>query len=78
MAIPDPPDVSSFEPAMMTASELTTELEKLFHWLELVEAEEDGAARLSEQQVETVRNAANELLAERRDRHSDETAPRGG
>ena len=78
MATPEPPDVSGLDPAMMTASELQVRLEELFGWLELVEAEEEGVPELSEQQVEEVRDAANELLAERRERHSDESAPRGG
>ena len=46
----------------------------------MVEAELDGSLsqKFRDSAVQEVRDAANLLLIERRERHSDETAPRGG
>ncbi len=76
--IPEPPDITSLQPRMMTAAELERELERLFDWIHAVEASPEHVFLRLEESVESIRNTANELLAERRDRHSDEHAPRGG
>ena len=78
--LPEPPEVASIDPELMTASELRAGLEKLFGWLHSVEAApENGAEQVyGEDVVQNVRDAANQLLDEQRERHSDETAPRGG
>ncbi len=78
--VPDPPDVESIDPQLMTASELQSQLEQLFNWLQLVEAqsEDDATTGFDDSAVQTVRDAANALLRERRERHADEQAPRGG
>ncbi len=80
LTLPEPPDVSSLDPSLMTASELQSGLEHLFGWLQTVEALPETCLKplVDDDTVQDVRNAANLLLSERRDRHSDETAPRGG
>ena len=77
MTLPDPPDLASLVPRLMTAPELQTNLERLFDWLHMAEdsAELDIAGQRS---VEAVRDALNLLLEERRERHSDESGRRGG
>lgn len=77
MTLPDPPELASLVPHMLTASELQTSLEQLFDWLSL--AEDSTDLGITEQRsVEEVRDALNMLLEERRERHSDESARRGG
>lgn len=76
--IPDAPDVSALNPQMMTAAELQNSLEAVFNWLHIVEALPDAGAAVDELTVESIRDAANMLLEEQRDRHADESAPRGG
>ena len=71
------PDVADLNPVMMTASELQQKLEQLFGWLQREDEKPDGSD-FSDEQVQQVRDAANMLLQERRDRHADESAPRGG
>lgn len=80
LTLPETPDVSSLNPQMMTATELKLNLERLFGWLQTIEALPETAIKqhVDEETVQTVRDAANMLLLERRDRHSDESAPRGG
>ena len=77
MTFPDPPEIDASVPRMMTATELRQNLERAFDWLHMVEAAPDGQAPPF-QVIQQVRDIANLLLAERRERHSDETAPRGG
>ena len=75
--LPDPPDIDSMDPASMSASELRVALETLWEWLEqaqmapLADAPDDEV-------VEAVEAKMVEITRERRDRHSDEPAPRGG
>ena len=76
MPVPEPPDVSSLDPRMMTAMELQRNLEKLFDWLHMVEWSRE--ADFDQGSVQAVRDAANMLLNERRDRHADEPGFRGG
>ena len=71
------PDVTSLEPQMMSARELREKLEELFDWLHYADAAKPGEQPPAEA-VARVRDAANMLLQERRLRHSDERAPRGG
>lgn len=75
--MPEAPAVNSLDPVMMTTAELQEQLELLFSWLQDVEAAKD-ADRPDERSVQAVRDAANLLLEEQRERHSDESAPRGG
>jgi hypothetical protein len=77
MTFPDPPDIDATTPRMMTAMELRRNLETVFDWLHMAEAAPEGEAPPFKV-VQQVRDTANRLLAERRERHSDETAPRGG
>lgn len=80
LTLPEPPDVSSLDPSMMTALELRSGLESLFGWLQTAEALPDNSLKqqVDENTVQEVRDAANRLLLEQRERHSDEIAPRGG
>ena len=71
------PDISALEPGMMSARELREKLEELFNWLQQAELARPGEQAAVED-VARVRDAANRLLQERRQRHSDEPAPRGG
>ncbi len=74
--LPDPPDVTSLVPRMMTATELQKSLELLFDWLHIADASPDlGVAEQAS--VQKVRDAVNLLLSERRERHSDESGFRG-
>ncbi|MDA0232086.1 MAG: hypothetical protein O3B04_00625 [Chloroflexi bacterium] len=75
--LPDPPDVASMAPHMMTASELQRSLEQLFDWLHMADASPESVIA-TQKAVQAVRDAANLLLEERRERHSDETGFRGG
>ena len=65
------------DPALMSAGELRVALEDLWEWLEqaqmvpLAEAPDDEL-------FEAVEAKMVEITRERRDRHSDEPAPRGG
>ena len=77
MTLPDPPELASLVPHMLTASELQTSLEQLFDWLHLAEESTDLTAD-EQRSVEAVRDALNMLLEERRERHSDESGRRGG
>lgn len=72
--VPDPPAYTELEPRMMTEREIRERLEELFEWLLLA----DDSPSYDEAVLESVRQAANSLLEERRLRHSDESAPRGG
>ena len=73
----DPPDLSAMDPAIMSAQELRAAHESLSEWLDraysapLSDAPDDEA-------VEAVEEKLVEISRERRDRHSDEPAPRGG
>lgn len=80
LSLPDPPDVSSLNPELMTTSELHSSLERIFAWLHEVDALPESAfqEQVTESKVQDVREAANLLLVEQRERHSDERAPRGG
>lgn len=75
--LPDPPDIEAMDPALMNASELRVALEDLWGWLEQAQM-----APLSEapddELFEAVEAKMVEITRERRDRHSDEPAPRGG
>lgn len=80
LPIPDLPDVTSLNPQMMTALELQSSIEQVFDWLQAVEALDESRSEedIDEATVQRIRDAANVLLLERRERHSDEGAPRGG
>jgi hypothetical protein len=69
-----PPPTVGLAPHLMTARELREKLEELFGWLLMAE----DAPAPDHRAIDRVRDAANSLLRERRLRHSDESAPRGG
>ena len=76
-ALPDPPDIDAMDPSMMSAAELRVALEELWEWLE--KAQMASLADAPDDDVfEAVEAMMVEITRERRDRHSDEPAPRGG
>ncbi len=76
-ALPDPPDIEAMDPSMMSAAELRVALEELWEWLE--QAQMASLADAPDDDVfEAVESMMVEITRERRDRHSDEPAPRGG
>ena len=77
MTYPDPPEIDHMAPRMMTAAELRRKLEQVFDWIHAAEAAPDGESP-PDLLIQQVRDTANLLLSERRERHSDESAPRGG
>ncbi len=80
-SLPEPPrDPGPADPKMLTSAELTARLEELFNWLSEVEALPGNRhmATDDENLIDRVREEANLLLEERRERHADEHAPRGG
>ena len=72
--VPAPPVYQGLEPQMMTVREIREKLEELFEWLQTA----DDSPSYDETVLQSVRETANSLLEERRLRHSDESAPRGG
>ena len=75
--LPDPPDIDAMEPSMMNATELRVALEKLWEWLEQAQMAPLADAP-DDETFEAVEAKMVEITRERRDRHSDERAPRGG
>ena len=75
--LPDPPDVDAMDPSMMNATELRVALEELWEWLEQAQMAPLADAP-DDETFEAVEAKMVEITRERRDRHSDETAPRGG
>ena len=77
MAISDPPDALSVDPASLTAKELRLAQESLWEWIQTAEAAPPETAP-DDEVLEEARQQLNAIIAERRDLHSDEPAPRGG
>ena len=75
--LPDPPDIDALDPTLMSAGELRVALEELWEWLEQAQMAPLADAP-DDELFESVEAKMVEITRERRDRHSDETAPRGG
>ena len=74
---PPPPDYSSLNTHMMTAKELREALETLWAWVDKAETSADEIAP-SDQQISEVRQLMSTIIAERVERHSDESGRLGG
>lgn len=77
MTLPDPPDVLRVDPAAMNAKELRLAQEALWDWIQSAEVAPATEAP-DEEVLDTARAQLNAIIAERRDLHDDEPAPRGG
>ena len=77
MSVPNPPNALSADPASLTAKELRLAQESLWEWIQTAEAAPPESAPPDET-LEAARQQLNAIIAERRDLHSDEPAPRGG
>ena len=77
MSIPKPPDSLNIDPASLTAKELRLAQETLWEWIQAAEAAPPETAP-DDELLESARQQLNAIIAERRDLHSDEPAPRGG
>ena len=77
MSLPNPPDALHSDPASLTAKELRLAQEALWDWIQTAEAAPASEAPTDEV-LDTARAQLNAIIAERRDLHSDEPAPRGG
>ena len=75
--LPDPPNSLTAELSTLTAKQLREAQEELWEWIQAAES-----ASLEDAPDDEVLEAAREklvaVIAERRELHSDEPAPRGG
>ena len=77
MSISEPPEAINVDPASLTAKELRLAQESLWEWIQTAEAAPLDTAP-DDEVLEAARQQLNAIIAERRDLHSDEPAPRGG
>ena len=77
MPLPDPPQSLTSDLSALTAKQLREAQEELWEWIQAAESTslEDAP---DDDLLETAREKLVEVIAERRDLHSDEPAPRGG
>ena len=77
MPLPKPPDALTAELAPLNAKQLRQAQESLWEWIQAAESAplEDYP---DDELLESARNKLAAIIAERRDLHSDEPAPRGG
>ena len=77
MPLPDPPQSLTTDLSALTAKQLREAQEELWEWIQAAESTslEDAP---DDDLIETAREKLVEVIAERRDLHSDEPAPRGG
>jgi len=75
--LPDPPQSLTTNLSALTAKQLREAQEELWEWIQAAESTslEDAP---DDELIETAREKLVEVIAERRDLHSDEPAPRGG
>ena len=77
MPLPDPPISLTAELSTLTAKQLREAQEELWEWIQAAEsASLDDAP--DDEVLEAAREKLVEVIAERRELHSDEPAPRGG
>ena len=77
MPISPLPDIIDSDFSSMNAKELRLAQEEIWAWIATAEsASFDGAP--DDDLVDSAREALNDVIAERRALHGDETAPRGG
>ena len=77
MPLPDPPQSLTTDLSALTAKQLREAQEELWEWIQAAESTslEDAP---DDELLEAAREKLVEVIAERRDLHSDEPAPRGG
>ena len=77
MPLPDPPNSLTADLSTLTAKQLREAQEELWEWIQAAESAsfEDSP---DDEVLEAAREKLVEVIAERRELHSDETAPRGG
>ena len=77
MPLPSPPASIHADFSAMNAKQLRLAQEEIWEWISTAEsAPYDDAP--DDDVLDTAREALNEVIAERRSLHGDETAPRGG
>ena len=77
MPIDPPPNTIYSDFATLNAKQLRAAQEEVWAWISEAEsAPYDDAP--DDELIDTAREALNEIIAQRRDLHGDETAPRGG
>ena len=77
MPLPDPPQSLTADLSALTAKQLREAQEELWEWIQAAESTSIEDAP-DDELLETAREKLVEVIAERRDLHSDEPAPRGG
>ena len=75
--LPDPPNSLTVELSTLTAKQLREAQEELWEWIQAAESAslEDAP---DDEVLEAAREKLVDVIAERRELHSDEPAPRGG
>ena len=77
MPLPPPPASINADFSAMNAKQLRMAQEEIWEWISTAEsASYDDAP--DDDLLDSARDALNEVIAERRSLHGDETAPRGG
>ena len=77
MPLPPPPVSIHADFTAMNAKELRLAQEEIWAWISAAESASFDEAP-DDEVLDEVRDALNDIIAERRDLHGDETAPRGG
>ena len=77
MPLPSPPASIHADFSAMNAKELRLAQEEIWAWISVAESVSFDDAPDNEM-LDEARDALNDIIAERRDLHGDETAPRGG
>lgn len=77
MPLPSPPASIHADFTAMNAKELRLAQEEIWDWISVAESASFDDAP-DDEVLDEARDALNEIIAERRTLHSDETAPRGG
>lgn len=77
MPIPNPPESVYGDFSSLNAKQLRVAQEEIWEWISAAEsADYDDAP--DDDVLDMARESLNEVIAERRSLHGDETAPRGG
>ncbi len=77
MPIPPLPDIVHSDFSSMNAKQLRLAQEEIWAWIAAAESASFDDAP-DDEAVDCARDALNDIIAERRALHRDETAPRGG
>ena len=77
MPLPEPPESLTVDLSALTAKQLREAQEELWEWIQTAESASFADAP-DDELLEAARDKLVAVIAERRDLHSDEPAPRGG